>query len=75
MTAADGQALEALALAEVLRHPPRTPGRRAAASAWVALITTPTPAAALRALAGFTAVDTGRAAAELLGRLADKASP
>ena len=67
---ADVERLAELARLEAERHPGRTPGRRAAAALWVALITTRSADAAIRALPGFTTVETGHAAVRLLHRLA-----
>lgn len=63
-------ALTALAEAEVHRHKPRTPPRRAAAALWAALSTTDSPGAAQRALDGFTAPAVAGDATALLHRLA-----
>jgi hypothetical protein len=49
--------------------PIRSPERRAAASLWVALITTKTTDAAVRALPTFTTPETRAAAVALLGQL------
>lgn len=49
--------------------PPRTPERRAAAAAWVALTTTKTVASAIRSLNTFCNPDARRAAAALIGWL------
>jgi hypothetical protein len=58
------------ARAEAERHPARTPERRAAAAAYVALCDTPTLDAARRALATFTDAPTASAATRLLRQLA-----
>ena len=70
----DVAALTELARLEVERHPPRTPGRRAAAVLWDALADTGSIGAARHALAGFAAPDVEAAALELLGRLAAEAA-
>lgn len=70
IVAVDQAALTELARREVERHPPRTPGRRAAAVLWVALADTGSVDAARRALSGFAAADVEQAALGLLGRLA-----
>jgi hypothetical protein len=54
-------------------HPSRTPGRRVAAMAYAALVTTRTPAAARRALSTFGDPDTRAAAAGLLDDLGEVA--
>jgi hypothetical protein len=67
----DLEQLAELALAEAELHPPRTPGRRAAARLYFAL-TVPiarSAAAAERAIASFGTTRTQQAAAELLDRL------
>jgi hypothetical protein len=51
----DLERLAAAAYAEAVRHPPRTPQRRAAAALWVSLITTSSVDGARSALAGFAA--------------------
>jgi hypothetical protein len=50
-------------------HPPRTPGRRAAAMAYAALATTRTPQAALRALGTFGDPVVRRSAVVLLDQV------
>lgn len=49
--------------------PIRSPERRAAVALWVALSTTKTPEAALRALGTFTTPETRAAAVTLFGQL------
>lgn len=56
------------------QHPSRTPGRRSAAMAYAALITTRTPAAARRALGTFGDPETRRAALDLLDDLDQEAA-
>ena len=58
----------------VRQHPHRSPGRRAAAMAWAALMTTKTPDGARRALATFGDPATRAAAAALLGQLEQETS-
>lgn len=62
--------LTELARLEALAHEPRTPGRRAAATLYVALTETRTIDAARRALSGFTASDVEADALDLMHRLA-----
>lgn len=66
--------LAAVVFAEAEQHPARTPERRAASHLWAALITSPTIAAAGRAVATFGDEETQHAAAGLLGRLILKGS-
>jgi hypothetical protein len=66
----DQDAVTEVARLEALRHPPRTPDRRAAAHLWVALHTTSTAAAAKRALADFAPPQARADALALLHRLA-----
>lgn len=63
------RALAELARADVERHRPRTPERRAAAALWAALVTTRTPDAARSALATFADPRTVVDARQLLGEL------
>ena len=57
------------------QHPPRTPGRRAAAAVYVALVTTKTTEAARKALATFTDA-AGRAEARaLLSQIEQEITP
>ena len=70
IVAVDLGQLAELARAEVHLHPPRTPGRRAAAALYVAITTTKTLDSARTALAGFAAPDVQADAIELLHRLA-----
>ncbi len=72
--AVDFARLADLARAEVERHEPGTPARRAAACLWVALTDTGSVDAARRALPGFAADETAAAAVELLHRLAAEAA-
>ncbi len=69
IVSADVDQVAKLAFAEAERHPARSPERRAACHAWSALITSPTVAAAKRAVATFGAPEVQAAAAELLDRL------
>ena len=71
MTSNDGLAARAADLAG--QHEPRTPGRRAATAAQVALVTTRTPDAARRALATVRDPATRTAALLLLGQLTEPA--
>jgi hypothetical protein len=57
------------------QHPPRTPGRRAAAAVYVALATTKTTEAARKALATFADPVTRAAAATLLSQIEQEISP
>lgn len=63
-------ALAEFARLEALQHRPRTPGRRAAAALWAALVTTATVDAARSALGGFADPRAVADAGELLDRLA-----
>jgi hypothetical protein len=71
----DAGQLAALAFAEAERHAARTPERRAACHAWSALITSPTAAAAKRAIATFGTERTQADALDLLHRLAASTAP
>lgn len=75
IVAVDVDQLAALAYAEAERHPARSPERRAACHAWSALITSPSVAAAKRAIATFGDERTQVAALELLHRLAASTAP
>jgi hypothetical protein len=57
------------------QHPPRTPGRRAAAALHAALVTTRTTEAARKALATFGDPATRADARALLGRLEKEITP
>lgn len=70
IASADVDQLAALVFAEAERHPARSPGRRAACHAWASLITSPTVAAARRAVATFGDQATQAAALELLDKIA-----
>lgn len=70
----DADELAAAVMAEAQRHPARSPERRAASHLWAALITSPSIAAARRAIATFGDETTQSDAAELLGRLAAELS-
>ncbi|WP_300611050.1 hypothetical protein [Trebonia sp.] len=73
MTAPAIAGLAAVLQVEAERHPPRSPGRRAAAHAWAALITSPAVDAARRAITTFGTEQTRADALELLDQLIDQA--
>lgn len=70
IVAADVDQLAAAVFGEAERHPARSPERRAACHAWSALITSPTVAAAARAIATFGDEVTQAGALEVLHRVA-----
>lgn len=70
--ASPNAALAALAAAEAEKHPPRSPERRAAAEAWVALATTDTLDAARRVLWNCAEPKTRYDAGRLLRQLAEQ---
>jgi hypothetical protein len=74
IVAVDVDQFAAPAFAEAERHPARSADRRAACHAWSALITSPTAAAAKRAIGTFGDPATQAAAIDLLHRLAATAS-
>ena len=63
-----------LAEAEVHRHKPRTPARRAASALWAALVTSGTVDGARKALDGFTDAPTRAHAVRLLHQIAAQAA-
>jgi hypothetical protein len=65
----DAEQLAAAVLAEGQRHPVRSRERRAAAHAWVCLVTSPSIAAARTAITSFGDDETQAAAGQLLGQL------
>lgn len=75
ITTADLEALAAACYAEARRHPPRTPQRRAACHAWSSLITSPSIAAARKAVSTFGTPEVQRAALDLMHRLAAETRP
>lgn len=75
IVSADVDQVAALVFAEAERHPARSAERRAACHAWSALITSPTVAAARRAVQSFGHPATQSSALALLDRLTRQETP